>query len=605
MVLGAALFSATVLWLGLSALAPYRVDSVPIVIPAVTATVAPAVIPRQELMAVVGASYGLEEALKPYARYWAAIEAGDAEALEALAKERRGGFLEYRIMLTLAQDSRLSPARRAAYYRRVGALMVRDPLAAEDERRVWLEHAGVAEAAGLREEAVGAYNKALPEPGALAGLRRLEVASPDLAAMLLEARQYGDALEALAGHPAPALEAPALRALGRHDEALSAYRRWLRVEPESEAARYGEAVCLFELGRNSEADARFAALPGESALSYRGHIARRADDVDGAIGYFRRAKDARNLWLMTGLLEARGRGGEAVALYLELAQADSIYADDAAYRAYVLAQRRGEAGAIASARALIPKGSYFALGLGEVPSVPAATALPPSHHPALALAGALVRAGDAEAAAGELRFALRDAEDEASAIDLAEALDRLGDYLPSYRAANAWVQKGSRDVRTWRLAYPRAYRDVVEAQAATWEVDPYFVWAVMRQESIYYPRAVSRSKAQGLMQVVPATWNWLAELKREAPGDSFDPHDNIRYGTYYLRYLLNMFEGDLELTAAAYNGGPGRISRLYAAAPVNSNRDDFLRFIDSDETREYVQRVLLNYHIYKVLYGDS
>ncbi|MEI2422272.1 transglycosylase SLT domain-containing protein, partial [Arthrospira platensis SPKY2] len=87
----------------------------------------------------------------------------------------------------------------------------------------------------------------------------------------------------------------------------------------------------------------------------------------------------------------------------------------------------------------------------------------------------------------------------------------------------------------WRLAYPRAYADAVVAHAASFGVEPALVWAVMRQESAFSPVAVSTSNAQGLMQVIPSTWTWLAELQREPPGDPFDPDTNVRYGTYYLR----------------------------------------------------------------------
>jgi soluble lytic murein transglycosylase len=127
----------------------------------------------------------------------------------------------------------------------------------------------------------------------------------------------------------------------------------------------------------------------------------------------------------------------------------------------------------------------------------------------------------------------------------------------------------------------------------------------MRQESAFYPRAISVADAQGLMQVIPSTWTWLAELRQETPGDPFDPATNVRYGVYYLRRLMDRFDGDLELVVAAYNRGQGYISRLYQGSVVNSDRDEFYRFIDAFETREYLQIVMHNYQVYRLLYFDT
>jgi soluble lytic murein transglycosylase len=595
LVLSAGLLAALCLWLTVTALTPR-----------------PGLASQGELRAarlspqtLPPSPYSLEPVLEPYLRYQEARLGGDVAALRELAEAQRGSYLEYRILFELARDEALDAEARAAAHRRLNEVMVRDPLAAEDERRVWLDYARAAEAAGLGDEALAAYGRALPLAEAVDGVSRLAAGPAERAERLMGARLYEQALEALEGLSRPSLTAPILRALGRHEEALAAYRLWLQDEPESERARYGEASSLFDLGRNPEADARFADLPGAQALSYRGHIARRAEDTARATDFYRRAGDAHNLWGVTERLEAEGRYREAIALYLELTRSGTVYADDAAYRAFVLAGRLGDEGAQASARALMPDHSYLGLSLGKALGPPTTSLLPKSGHPALELAHALARAGDFGAAIGELRFAAREAGDEASAADIAEALYNLGDFRQSYLIANHWLLEGSRDLRTWRLAYPRAYSELVTHQAEHWGVDPYLIWAVMRQESRYYPRAVSVSNAQGLMQVIPPTWGWLAELKRETPGDAFDPYDNIRYGTYYLRRLLDQFGGDLELVTAAYNGGPGYIGRLYAAPPVSGNREDFLRFIDRQEPREYIQQVMLNYHIYRALYDED
>ncbi|MDA0699737.1 MAG: lytic transglycosylase domain-containing protein, partial [bacterium] len=227
----------------------------------------------------------------------------------------------------------------------------------------------------------------------------------------------------------------------------------------------------------------------------------------------------------------------------------------------------------------------------------------PTTRAALDLGRALLVVDDREAARGELTFALRAATEREDAIILAEALQQHGEFRQSQRAAQGWLSAGDRDPRVWRLAYPVAYPDATLVHAASFDVEPALVWAVMRQESAFSPVAVSTSNAQGLMQVIPSTWTWIAELKRETPGDPFDPDTNVRYGTFYLRWLLNYFDGDVELAVASYNRGQGYIRRLYEGDLVGGDKDELFRHIDALETREYLQRVTLYLETYRALYG--
>ena len=404
-----------------------------------------------------------------------------------------------------------------------------------------------------------------------------------LANIYLQNRQYSRALAALGGREVPSIEAPAYRALGEHQQALEAFRRWLAEDPNSEEARYGEAWSLLSLGQNGAADVLFAALPGADALYGRGIIARRQGDTDAAVAFFAQTDDASYMWQATDLLETRNRADDAIPIYLDLARLGSTYADDAAFRALVLAERYGDEDAAAQARALLPAFSYFALRSGGRLELPQTSSLPDVDPPVLALADALMGAHDPEAAVGELLFALRDAKGEAATVAIAEKLQALGEFRQSGRAAEAWVAKGSRDLRTWRAAYPRAYPTLVDVEAAAEDLEPELIWAVMRTESRFYPQAVSYTGAKGLMQFVSATWDWVAELLGEAPGDPFDPEDNIRYGAFYLRWLTDYFGGDLERVVPSYNGGQGYIGRLFEAAPINRDKTEFFRFIDRAE----------------------
>ena len=507
--------------------------------------------------------------------------------------------------MALVQHPQTSEAERVAFYRRALDLRIDDPLARAETRALWLEHAKLAESVGLEQEAIDGYTRALPLDDAIMGLRRLERDPYKRANAFFQARQYRNALEALGGLAAPSIEAPAYRALGEHHKGLAAYERWLQVEPENETAMLGRAWSLFYLGENQRANEAFSALSDPSAFYGRGLLALRAGDVDGAVNFYRASGVPRNLWFATDLLEERGRTRDAIPVYLELAALPSDYAPEAAYRALILAERHGDLEAAQQAQTLLPARSYLGLLRGTTLNLPRADTLPEVHPEVLELAKALATVNDMDAAIGELLFALRAAEDEATTVAIAETLQLLGEFRQSQRAAAAWLREGSENLRTWKLAYPRAYPEIVALEALRWEVEPELVWAVMRQESAFYPKAVSVSNAQGLMQVVPSTWNWLAELLKETPGDPFDPEDNIRYGTYYLRWLLNYMNGDLELVVPAYNGGQGYIRRLYNAPPVDGNKEQFYRFIDRSETRDYLQKVMLNYRIYQALYRDG
>lgn len=562
-------------------------------------------IPTPEVYAVISDPYQRDPRLHLYRLYRDALAADDMAALVALLDEAAGSYLEYRTLMTLARSPRLPADERYGYFERAMAVRFSDPLARLETRELLLEQARLAEEAGLVQAAIDAYAQALPAPEALTALRRLETRPLVLANIFLQARQYRNALNALDGRAAPSIEAPAYRAIGEHARALDAYERWLAEEPDNLTALFGQAWSLFALGRNAEAERAFGALSGPSALYGLALLANRAGDVDRAVSLLRQSGEPYHLWLATDLLEARGRLRDALPVYLELARGGSSYADDAAYRALVLAERLGETEVAAQALALLPEHSYLGTLRGKAVKPTLVDTLVTPELEVVALARSLMRAGDQEAAIGELLFALRDAADEASTVVLGEALQALGEYRQGQRAAQPWLRAGSLEHRTWQLAYPQAYADLVLREAAVWQLEPALIWAVMRQESAFYPRAISTANAQGLMQVIPSTWTWLAELLRESPGDPFDPADNIRYGAYYLRWLKNYFDGDLELVVSSYNRGQGYIRRLYQGEAVAGDKDELYRFIDAFETREYLQAVLHNYQVYRLLYDDA
>jgi hypothetical protein len=108
-----------------------------------------------------------------------------------------------------------------------------------------------------------------------------------------------------------------------------------------------------------------------------------------------------------------------------------------------------------------------------------------------------------------------------------------------------------------------AYGDMIQSAAKKYGVDADLIFSVIAAESNFNPRAISRRGARGLMQLLPATGT------RFGVKDIFDPVQNIDAGTQYLRDLMARYQGDLVLTIAAYNAGPGAVERYGRVPPYN------------------------------------
>lgn len=162
---------------------------------------------------------------------------------------------------------------------------------------------------------------------------------------------------------------------------------------------------------------------------------------------------------------------------------------------------------------------------------------------------------------------------------------------------------------TWflKLFYPTPYEEIVRAAGEKYDLDPYLIYAVIKVESKFDEKIQSPKGARGLMQVMPETARWISqELKYENFHNDmiYEPQHNIMMGSWYIRYLLKQFNGNMITALAAYNGGETNVKKWVTNGTWSGNFND-LGDIPFKETRNYVYKVMMDYSTYKDLYEKS
>ncbi len=153
------------------------------------------------------------------------------------------------------------------------------------------------------------------------------------------------------------------------------------------------------------------------------------------------------------------------------------------------------------------------------------------------------------------------------------------------------------------LALPLSDANIIREQASQKDLDPALIAAVIYAETRFEPRP-SSAGAQGLMQILPSTAYYLAHLSggtRFTAADLARPSVNVAYGSYYLRYLLNHYDGNEMLAVAAYNGGLTNVDEWVARARAQGSELS-AEAIPCPQTREYVRRVLSAQAAYRATY---
>ncbi|MFN0140928.1 MAG: transglycosylase SLT domain-containing protein [Pyrinomonadaceae bacterium] len=187
--------------------------------------------------------------------------------------------------------------------------------------------------------------------------------------------------------------------------------------------------------------------------------------------------------------------------------------------------------------------------------------------------------------------------------DNVNALLALAKSYPDY--AQMFPEEMGRE--EWAIFYPLTNWNEIKYWAAQRQLDPYKVAGLIRQESVFNPRARSSANAHGLMQLLVPTANsmakkYVAKTSMVTPTLLYDPPLNIELGTAYMKDQLAKF-GRIEYMAVAYNAGPGRVPQWRATLPAEM--DEFVEAIPFKETRGYVQGIIRNTAQYRRLYDEN
>jgi len=539
----------------------------------------------------------------PAARAQALLAAGDTTLAIAAFSEAARALDAARLALAHGDSAR---ARDALF-----ALLARAP-----------ESDDAATAVGIALAALPPKTPA--ERVALARAMRPHGAAADATVQVERAVQAGDSSGATL-----LLLGELCAAGGRLGDAERAYRAAAQDTAVGPLAVYRRGRILLRQGDPgaSEALAGFAqTYPADtaapSALYLLGDRLADRGDWHGAARWFGelvarypadpRASQAR--FHLAAEMTLQGLPDSAVALYEAEVAAGGPQHLGARFWLGKLALARGDtAEARARWTALAQEDSIGYYGLrarqlvGRVPPEIADSARGPAPGSVVAgLAGldTLVLAGLDSEAQTEMRSVLAHPPAELDALlAWSEGLAARGWGPAAVRLAWQAALRAPNDARVLRAIFPWPNRRAVEAEAREFGVDPLLLVALVRQESVFDPEALSPAGARGLAQLLPGT----AAFTARGLDVTFDPawitlpDLNLHLGAAHLAELLRRFGGRAEVAVAAYNAGAPSVLR-WLHRPQADDRDAFVESIPYQETRAYVRSVLRNRELYRALY---
>ena len=225
----------------------------------------------------------------------------------------------------------------------------------------------------------------------------------------------------------------------------------------------------------------------------------------------------------------------------------------------------------------------------------------------------LLRLGFPEAVASELLAVNRNGQPAEAVRLIVHLLSMAGDERAAHAVARVALRRdlgGRITPRTrpvWEIAYPNAYRPLIEKHTKDAGIEPDLLQALMREESALDPKALSWAGAMGLTQLMPATAKATAQqlkIKRFHVESLYDPETNIRIGAHHLGELVKRFNGQTPFAVGSYNAGAGAVNR-WRAERKGLPLDAWVEEVPIAETRGYIKRVLRSYNTYQLLYGRT
>jgi soluble lytic murein transglycosylase len=213
---------------------------------------------------------------------------------------------------------------------------------------------------------------------------------------------------------------------------------------------------------------------------------------------------------------------------------------------------------------------------------------------------------DAEASAEADRVSAAVGGDRATRYALAEALAERG-YAQRAIRIGLGLRSGTPDRRLLRILHPFPYRTLMTEEARDRELDPFVAAALTRQESMFETLITSPAGARGLMQIMPATGQRLAEAVGLEPWDAellYHPEINVHLGIRYVAQHMDTYDGFLPAVFSAYNAGYHRVD-WWREFPEYGDEELFTERIPFRETRDYVKILTRNLAVYEGLYADG
>lgn len=369
------------------------------------------------------------------------------------------------------------------------------------------------------------------------------------------------------------------------DAAHRAFVRWRARLPEADR-HYGDLLIAYNAARQllPEANAWYRDLDSaelnEAQREWRVRAALRAlawPDVARAIDAMPESQAQETSWRYwkARALQALSRKDDATRLFGSLAAEPNFY---------------GFLAAEAIGASLMP--------VSEPLPIDAEALAAFGSHPGVRRVLRLAALGMRPEAQREWTYVVRGADDR-SLLLAAEYARRSGLYDRSINTAERTKRR-----HDFGLRYQTPYREAIGAAVRENDLDEAWVFGLTRQESRFAADVVSSAGAVGLMQLMGSTARWIARQTHRSDyrvTQLEQPDINARFGTYYLRHVLDRLDGLPVLATAAYNAGPGRAQSWRGAEPLEGAI--YAETIPFNETRDYVKKVMANAMVYQTQLG--